>query len=81
MGTFDKGWQDLANAIVERAALDYEIALSGRTSLDRCKAKELEWFFTSGYYQLLTKVDGELIMQKIRRRVFSNGRKKRNCEI
>ena len=67
----DDNYQDLANAIVVRAAKDYRKALE---RLDETpdsvgaenEIKRLEKFFRSDYYKLLTSVDGELLMNKLK---------------
>lgn len=69
-------YQNLANAIVELAAKDY------RTVLRRCKkyphdadyARErlsLEQFFQSGWFGILTDLDGEVLMEKIKLEVVA----------
>lgn len=62
-------YEDLANAIIERAALDYRMALSGyKNSMGRyISMRELEKFFRSDWFTVLTKVDGEAILNKLRR--------------
>ena len=67
-------YQELANAIVVRAAEDYRDALkklkfnpNNRIALDT--AKECERFFRSQWYQALTTVDGEMLMRKLRQEV------------
>ena len=67
----DDNDQDLANAIVVRAAKDYRKALE---RLDETpdsvgaenEIKRLEKFFRSDYYKLLTSVDGELLINKLK---------------
>ena len=67
----DDNYQDLANAIVVRAAKDYRKALE---RLDETpdsvgaenEIKRLEKFFRSDYYKLLTSVDGELLINKLK---------------
>lgn len=65
------GYSDLANAIVVLATKDYRAALRGMYRHPDSKGYEadvyeLERFFRSGWYQTLTKVDGEYLMQRIR---------------
>lgn len=67
----DDNYQDLANAIVVRAAKDYRKALE---RLDETpdsvgaenEIKRIEKFFRSDYYKLLTSVDAELLMNKLK---------------
>lgn len=48
-------WENLANAIVAQAAHDYELTFSSQNNtIDR---EEVEKFFHSGWYKLLTSVD------------------------
>ena len=67
-------YQELANAIVVRAADDYRDALkklkynpNHRIALDT--TAECERFFRSQWYQALTTVDGEMLMRKLRQEV------------
>ena len=67
-------WQDLANAIVAQAAEDYREALTvlkdfpedqGAKSMKR----DVERFYGSVYYTLMTKVDPQYILSRIRAEV------------
>ena len=67
----DDNYQDLANAIVVRAAKDYRKALEKLDKPpDSVRAendiKRLEEFFRSDYYKLLTSLDGELLINKLK---------------
>ena len=67
-------YQALANAIVEVAVKDYKTALKYhyRHPDRREYADEvatLERFFRSGWYGMLTNLDGELLMDGVRRMV------------
>jgi hypothetical protein len=67
-------YQALANAIVELAAKDYAVALKYHyahpdTREYANEVKTLERFFRSGWYGMLTNLDGECLMQQIRRMV------------
>ena len=55
----DECWHDLAYAIVVQAANDYREHY--------CNPKELDRFFRSEYYRTLTNVDGEMLIQKLRK--------------
>lgn len=71
--------QRLANAIIVQAADDYRTALrclkinpNHKPSLQTLQ--EVECFFRSEWYQMLTSVDGEMIMRKIREEENPNDR-------
>jgi hypothetical protein len=64
-------WQSLANAIVISAVKDYRAALrrlrrrpNSKTAL--MEIADLERFFRSDWYRMLTNVDGELLIQKLK---------------
>lgn len=66
MGTF-KNWQDLATAIVKQAVDDYQTGLlSDIGSENRRYIMECEDFFNSEFFQLLTNVDGKVIIDKVK---------------
>lgn len=63
--------ENLANAIVIQAAEDYRRALKAlkRYGRDRdalAVREECERFFQSGWFTVLTQVDGEWLMRKLR---------------
>ena len=58
--TLDDHYQELANAIVLQAVYDY------RKSTDSREIHEIESFFRSGWFRVLTKVDPELLIAKLR---------------
>jgi hypothetical protein len=67
-------YQNLANAIVAQAAQDYLSALKrlkknprNRTAMD--EAMQLEKFFHSGWYEILTDVDPDYLIRKLREKV------------
>lgn len=67
-------YQNLANAIVAQAAQDYLSALKrlkknprNRTAMD--EAMQLEKFFHSGWYGVLTGVDPDYLIRKLREKV------------
>lgn len=67
-------YHELANAIVIRAAKDYMMALRKlQSEPNNPKAlglkKECERFFRSFWYSILTKVDGEVLMEKLKKEV------------
>lgn len=60
----------LANAIVKQAADDYRNARKALLRKpDACQPKEhirdVKKFFRSGWYQLLTSVDGEYLLRRL----------------
>ena len=67
-------YQALANAIVELAVKDYRTALKyhyrhpDKKEYDDAVAS-LEQFFRSGWYGMLTDLDGEYLMTTVRRMV------------
>lgn len=67
-------YEALANAIVLQAVNDYRAALkkvkknpNNREALD--EALQIERFFRSQWYQVLTSVDGEYLINQLRREV------------
>ena len=71
----DDNYQNLANAIVVQAVKDYRWALKKLLeSPDDLKAKnrllEIEVFFNSDYYRLLTDLDSKLLVRKLRQEVL-----------
>lgn len=66
-------WQRLANAIVEQAVTDFRKAQARvkahPENADRAKAgiAELEVFFRSQWFEMLTDVDGRLILSRLRK--------------
>ena len=69
-----ESYQALANAIVELAVKDYKQALKQYSRFPSNKeyvdeAACLERFFRSGWYGMLTDLDGEYLMTGVRRMV------------
>lgn len=67
-------YQALANAIVELAVKDYKKALKQQYRFPNNKeysdaVATLERFFRSGWYRMLTDLDGEYLMAAVRRMV------------
>ena len=63
-------YQLLANAIVAQAAQDYKEALLAWAKNKRdedsiLEKKDLEEFFLSGWFGILSDLDGEVLMKKI----------------
>ena len=68
-------YQALANAIIIRAVRDYRIALRNWNKNKNDDAfllakLELEEFFLSGWFGMLTDLDGEQLMKKIQKMVL-----------
>ena len=78
----DRAYLDLANAIVTQAATDYRNALNGisynKKPPERI-ATELEKFCGSKWYRILTKIDGEYLIEKLKKEHIEN-EKERLCE-
>ena len=61
-------WQQLADAIVEKAVNDYVRALAGNGYRNKSAAvakAECERFFRSDWFTTLSPLDGETIIQKL----------------
>ena len=68
-------YQALANAIVELAVKDYKKALKAHRKHPHNKeyvdeVRSLERFFRSGWYGTLTDLDGEYLINGVRRMVL-----------
>lgn len=67
-------YQNLAQAIIVKAADDYRSALRGdgygNYSASQVKA-ECERFFRSAWFEVLTKIDGEVLIEKLQQEVHS----------
>ncbi len=64
-------FQELANAVVILAAKDYRHALriqrrNPDSQAAKIKIDEIERFFRSDWYQVLTNVDGEMLIRRLR---------------
>lgn len=69
------GYQALANAIVKQAAMDYMSAVKylknhpdSRNAME--KAMECERFFHSDWYETLTDVDADYLIERLRKKVL-----------
>ena len=65
-------YKELANGIVLRAVLDYKAAMRrlarGKIVLSTMKEiKELEDFFRSDWFKVLSDLDGEEVIQQLRK--------------
>lgn len=71
----DTCYTNLANAIIIQAAKDYKKALRRLKNYpgDRDARRTVcgcEKFFRSDWFQILTSLDGELLLKKLRREVY-----------
>lgn len=67
-------YTELANAIIIQAVKDYRKALKilkryPRYELAKAVVAEVEEFFRSDWYRVLTSVDGDMLIRKIRREI------------
>ena len=66
-------WQKLANAIVEQAVKDYRMeqahikANPQNSDYTKAEAWKLERFFRSDWFEVLTDVDGRLILSRLKK--------------
>lgn len=60
------GYKELANAIILQAAKDYRKALKHD---ERGRKREIEKFFRSAWFSILTNISGEMLIQKLRAEV------------
>lgn len=68
-GSVDTPYINLANAIVSVAADDYRTALEEN---NETLQKSLERFFYSSWYSTLTKVEPDIILERIKREFAAN---------
>lgn len=80
--------QEIANGIVLQAVNDYRRALDGKGCGDGyCRRsaeeaiKECEKFFRSQYFRILTKVNGEYLIAKLRKEHEEKVRKEQVCTL
>ena len=64
-------WEDLANAIIIRAAFDYREARVKLKENPKSKSakeelEQIEHFFHSAWYRQLTRVDGAYILRRLK---------------
>lgn len=60
------GYQLLANAIVLQAVNEYREALRQNDTAAKWKKISLRRFFRSDWFKMLTNVDGELLMERLK---------------
>ena len=79
-GNFDP-YEEIANAIVIQACNDYKNAYrrhlrrSGIVDKPDYELVALENFFRSDWYKILTSVDGEYLMERLRKEVIEEQKK------
>ena len=62
-------FEELANAIVLQACKDYRAALQGEfigKASPKCAIRECEKFFKSEWFTILTKLNGTMLMNKLK---------------
>ena len=67
-------YENLANAIILQAVKDYRVALKCHKVNPRNKTafadkEEIERFFRSGWFSVLTSVDGEMLIRSLQMEV------------
>ena len=71
-----KSYEALANAVIAQAARDYRRTLKVLRKNPNSRAglankKELEKFFHSDYYRILTTLDADYLMERVKKEVES----------
>ena len=66
MSLNEDGCRNLADAIILQAVKDYRTALKHD---ERRRKREIEQFFRSGWFRLLTELNGEVLIRKLRAEV------------
>lgn len=79
-------WENLANAIIVKAAKDYRTAYRGikrnpKNTRATAELRELVRFFTSPWYSELTDVDGEYLVRKLNESVDGRGKEAMPREV
>lgn len=69
-------WESLANAIIEQATRDYLLALKMQNkSITATRVvKECEIFFKSQYFTILSAIDPDYLIDRLRQEEKRNGR-------
>lgn len=71
-------YQNLANAIVLLAVNDYRKAMKTLTLYPKDRTlkfqiKQIEQFFRSDFYKLLTSIDGEMLISRLHKEMKNKG--------
>lgn len=61
-------YENLANAIIVQACIDYRTALKAKDT--RC-IYEVERFFKSTWYEMLSTLDGRVILEKLKKEHYN----------
>lgn len=69
-------YENLANAIVRQAADDYRVALKAKKANPgdghaAYEAAQIERFFRSAWYRILTGIDAEWLIGELKKEVFA----------
>lgn len=75
-GNEDDPWESLANAVIVQAARDYRLAIKSqnRSVTAGRTVKECEKFFRSQYFTILSAMDPEYLIDRIRQEEKKDGR-------
>lgn len=65
-------YEDLANAVIIQAAKDYNEALKALKKNSKCKPalimkRDCECFFRSAWFTVLTNLNGDVFMERLKR--------------
>ena len=77
MDILTENYEDLANNIIIQAVKDYIRALRSKRDDRDDRIRELEKFFRSEWFRVLTKVDGEMLISRLKKEVLKNGKRKK----
>lgn len=66
----DRNYEELANAIVLQAVKDYREALKDEEG--KITRLEVETFFRSNWFKLLTNIDPEMLIEKLKGRFYND---------
>lgn len=85
--SIEHAYRDLADAIVIQATNDYRNALDGKTYSKNSRhtpewvIRECKRFFHTSWYRMLTKVDGDFLIEQLEREHNEKVRKEKElCE-
>lgn len=68
MNPYQEEYENLANAIILQAVTDWRRAVHHPRSKDaRQIREETEAFFLSGWFEMLTNVDGKWLLEKLKK--------------
>ena len=75
--SYDKNYQELANAIIIYAADDFRSAyrrylVMPKDAKTKAEIRKLKRFFLSDYFKILTKLDGENLMESLMKEIKEN---------